>query len=252
MPALKQATPRNRLIAALPDRSRRRVLASCDEVPLVLAQVLCEAGGRIRNVYFPLNCVISLVTSLDDGARLEVGIVGNEGMLGTPLVLGVRDSLQNAVVQGAGTALRIGATDFRRHCKEDAALRQAMNLYIQVRMNQLAQTAACTHRHDVESRVARWMLMTRDRALSDCFHLTHEFLADMLGVRRVGITQAASSLQGRGLISYRRGEIVILDGAGLGKASCLCYGRGKAMYAQTMGVHAAAAQRYVGGATEPA
>jgi len=157
-----------------------------------------------------------------------------------------------SVVQGAGAALRMSAAAFRRHCRENAALRQAMNLYIQVRMNQLAQTAACTHRHDVESRVARWMLMTRDRALSNRFHLTHEFLADMLGVRRVGITQAASSLQERGLISYRRGEIVILNGADLGKASCLCYGRGKAMYAQTMGVHAAAAQRYVGGATEPA
>jgi len=241
MPALNHAAPRNRLIAALPDRSRRHVLASCEQVQLVLAQVLYESGGPIRDVYFPLNCVISLVTSLDDGAQLEVGIVGNEGMLGTPLVLGVRNSLQHAVVQGAGAALRMSAAAFRRHCKEDAVLRQAMNLYIQVRMNQLAQTAACTHRHDVESRVARWMLMTRDRALSNCFHLTHEFLAEMLGVRRVGITQAASSLQGRGLISYRRGEIVILNGAGLGKASCLCYGRGKAMYAQTMGVHASTA-----------
>ena len=252
MPALKQATLRNRLIEALPDRSRLRVLASCDQVELVLAQVLGTSGERIRAVYFPLNCVVSLVTSLDDGARLEIGIVGNEGMLGTPLVLGVRDSLQHAVVQGAGSALRMSATAFRRHCKEDAALRLAMNLYIQVRMNQLAQTAACTHRHDVESRVARWMLMTRDRALSNSFHLTHEFLADMLGVRRVGITQAASSLQERGLISYRRGEIVILNGAGLGKASCQCYGRGKEMYARTMGAHAAAAQRYAGGTTEPA
>lgn len=252
MPALKQAVPRNRLIAALPARSRLRVLASCDQLELVLAQVLHESGERIRDVYFPLNCVIALMISLDNGARLEVGIIGNEGMLGTPLLLGVRDSLQHAVVQGAGAALRMSATAFRRLCKEDAALRQAMNLYIQVRMNQLAQTAACTHRHDVESRVARWMLMTRDRALSDGFHLTHEFLADMFGVRRVSITQAAGSLQGRGLISYRRGEITILNGAGLEKASCLCYGRGKAMYAQTMGVYAAAAQRYVGGATEPA
>lgn len=252
MPALQQATPRNRLIAALPGRSRLRVLASCDKVQLVLAQGLYEPGGPIRDVYFPLNCVISLVTSLDDGARLEIGIVGNEGMLGTPLVLGVRNSLQHAVVQGAGAAWRMSATAFSRHCTEGTALRQAMNLYIQVRMNQLAQTAACTHRHDVESRVARWMLMTRDRALSNCFHLTHEFLADMLGVRRVGITQAASSLQERGLISYRRGEITILNGAGLGKASCSCYRRAKAMYAQMMGVHAAAAQRYVGGATEPA
>lgn len=252
MPASKQAKPRNRLIAALPDRSRRRVLSSCDQVELVLAQVLCESGGPIRDVYFPLNCVISLVTSLDDGLRLEVGIVGNEGMLGLPLVLGVRDSSQDAVVQGAGSALRMSATAFRRHCKDDAALRQGMNLYIQVRMNHLAQTAACTHGHDVESRVARWMLMTRDRSLSNCFHLTHEFLADMLGVRRVGITQAASSLQGRGLISYRRGEITILDGVGLNKASCQCYGRGKEMYARTMGVHAAVAQRYAGGATEPA
>jgi CRP-like cAMP-binding protein len=225
----------NRLLAALPTQSRQHFLEGCDTVELAFAEVLRGPGERIRHVYFPLDSFISLVTALDDGARLEVGIIGDEGMLGTSLALGVNNSPQHALVQGAGSALRMNAATFNDHCKHNAALRRQLGRYVHVLMGQLAQTAACTRYHHIEARLARWLLLTRDRAHSDRLHITHEFVAYMLGVRRVGITEAAHSLQGRGLIDYRRGQVVILDGAGLERASCGCYREASELYEQTMG-----------------
>jgi len=236
--------PMNRLLAALPDRNRRQFLAGCERIELRFAEVLCESGEQIRHVYFPVDGFISLVTTLDDGARLEVGIVGDEGMLGTSLVLGVNTSPQHALVQGAGTALRMNAAAFRGHYKRSEPLRLELNRYVYVLMNQLAQTAACARYHHVEARLARWLLMTRDRAHSDRFDLTHEFLAYMLGVRRVGITQAASSLQKRGLIDYSRGKISIRNNAGLERASCPCYGQANEMYEQVLGTRHGASHRH--------
>jgi len=225
----------NRLIDTLPIRDGTRLLAGCELTELGSGEVLCESGDRIGHVCFPLNSVISLVTALDDGEEMEVGIVGNEGMLGTSLVLGVNMALQRAVVQGAGGALRISAGAFERQLRETAALRQGMHRYVYVTMRQLAQTAACTRYHLIEARLARWLLLTRDRAHSNQFHITHEFLAYMLGVQRVGITRAARSLQDRGLIDCRRGQMAILDGAGLERSSCHCYRQGNDMYDLTLG-----------------
>jgi CRP-like cAMP-binding protein len=225
----------NRLIAALPRRSQSTFLARCEEVELEFATVLCVEGKPMEHVYLPEDSVISLVTVLADGARLEVGIIGNEGMLGTSILLGVNVSPLRAVVQGSGSALRMSAATFRRLCKQDVDLRQLMNRYVHVLMEQLAQTAACTRYHRVESRLARWLLMTRDRVANDRFHLTHEFLAYMLGVRRAGVTHAARSLHARSLIEYRRGAITVLDAAGLRKASCACYVRGNRIYERTLG-----------------
>lgn len=193
-------------------------------------------------MYFPTESFISLVTALDDGARLEVGIVGDEGMLGTSLILGVNSSPQHALVQGAGAALRMSAATFARHYRQDAELRQRLSRYVYVLMRQLAQTAACASYHLVAARLARWLLMSRDRAHRDQFHLTHEFLAYMLGVRRAGVTYAASSLQEQGLIDYSRGAITILDSAGLEKASCACYRGGNEMYERALGSRRAAAR----------
>lgn len=190
----------------------------------------------MQSVYFPVDSVISLVATLADGARLEVGIIGNEGMLGTSILLGVNVSPQHAVVQGGGSALRMSAAAFRRQCKQDVDLRELMNRYVHVMMAQLAQTAACTRYHRVESRLARWLLMTRQRVGDDRFQLTHEFLAYMLGARRAGVTQAARSLHAQGLIDYQRGAITVLDPSGLQKASCTCYARGNLIYQRTLGV----------------
>ena len=243
MPTPKHTSGENRLLAAMTQRSRQHFLSSCEQVELGFADVLCKLGERIRHVYFPTESFISLVTALDDGARLEVGIVGDEGMLGTSLILGVSTSPQHALVQGAGTALRMSAPVFMRHYQRNAELRRQLSRYVYVLMRQLAQTAACTSYHQVEARLARWLLMSRDRAHSDRFHLTHEFLAYMLGVRRAGVTRAASSLQKQGLIDYSRGAITVLDDAGLESASCACYRGGNEMYSQTLGLPRLASRR---------
>jgi CRP-like cAMP-binding protein len=231
MTVLKQSAPANRLLASLPTS----VLASCEHIELHFAEVLCESGEPIKDVYFPIDGFISLITTLESGEKLEVGIVGAEGMFGVSMVLGVKVASHHALVQGAGTALRMSATTFARHFKKNAVFQKDLHRYVYVLMRQLALTAACSHYHDTGARLARWLLLTRDRAHSDKFHLTHEFLAYMLGVRRVGVTEAATALQKRGLIEYRRGRIVILNGPGLEKASCTCYRQGNNLYEQTMG-----------------
>jgi len=227
----------NRLINALPSVDRQRFLAGCEHVELVFADVMIEAGEKCAHVYFPTGSFISLVAAVDEHERLEVGIVGDEGMVGTSLVLGVSVSPLHALVQGAGPALRMGAVAFRRQLESSAALRQGLNRYIYVLLNQLAQTALCTRYHFVEARLARWLLMTRDRAHSDQFSLTHEFLAYMLGVRRVGITTAARALEQRSLIDYSRGKITILDNKALEATACECYKQDIAVYARILAPH---------------
>jgi CRP-like cAMP-binding protein len=216
-------------------RVRQDLLSSCECVELGFAEVISRAGDRIRDVYFPTGSFISLVTELGASEELEVGIIGDEGMLGSSLILGVDISPQDALVQGAGAAWRMSTAAFRRHCDLSAPLRGELLRYVYVLMRQLAQATGCIHYHLVEARLARWLLMTRDRAHRDQFRLTHKFLALMLGVQRVGITLAAGSLQERGLISYSRGVIDIVDGGGLERASCRCYQRDNAMYRQVLG-----------------
>jgi CRP-like cAMP-binding protein len=231
----KSVASGNALLAALPRKDRAHLVAGCEEVSLVLSDVLFEPGDRMDAVYFPIAGFISLLTPVDRSTRLEVGLVGDEGMIGTPLVLGVAVSHLQALVQGAGSALRMDAAPFRRELARSAALEQVLDRYLFVRMSQLGQTAGCTRFHLVEARLARWLLMTRDRAHSNRFHITHEFLAMMLGVRRAGVTKAASSLQKRRLIRYSRGDIEVLDGAGLEKASCACYRADRETYRRALG-----------------
>jgi hypothetical protein len=174
-------------------------------------------------VYFPSASLVSLLTLVEGHMALEVSMVGREGIVGVPLALGIVDSPMRALVQGGGPALRMSATRFRAELGRNAPLQRGLNRYIHVLMGQIAQTAACNRFHLVEARLARWLLMTRDRVRSGEFRMTHDFLAHMLGVRRVGVTQAATALQRKKLIEYRRGSIRILDDRGLEAASCSCY-----------------------------
>jgi len=213
----------NRLIASLPRKEGNRILEQCEEVHLIFGSILCEPDTPFQHVYFPLSSFISLVAPVAGHQPLEMGLIGSEGMLGATMALGVNVVPLRAVVQGSGPALRMTAVQFRRELRDSPALGRTLNKYLYVLMAQLSQTAACTRFHEVEARLARWLLMTHDRAHSDHFHLTHEFLADMLGVRRSGVTVAAGNLQLRKLIGYTRGEISILDRKGLEAASCECY-----------------------------
>ena len=222
MPSTQRAPAVNRLLQALPSSDLRRVLAEAETVELAFGDVLYTPRERLSHVYFPTTSFISLIMSVDESA-LEVGLIGNEGMFGIPLVLGVDVSPVRAVVQGAGSALRMDAARFCRELGRSQAFKREISRYAFVHLNQLAQTATCTRFHVVEERLARWLLMTQDRAHADNFHITQEYLAFMLGVRRVGVTKAASSLQKRSLIHYSRGNITVLDRRGLKAASCGCY-----------------------------
>ncbi|MEP7056367.1 MAG: Crp/Fnr family transcriptional regulator [Caldimonas sp.] len=228
-------TNENHLIALLPRRDRQRLLAVCEPVELVLAEVLCEAGKPTRHVYFPIDGFISLIALIDGKPSLEVGMVGREGMLGAQLALGVKKAPLKALVQGPGAAWRIGAAAFRSELSRSPALQLGLDRYLYVLMAQLAASAGCLRFHLIGPRLARWLLMSQDRADADSFRVTHEFLAYMLGVRRVGITSAAGTLQRSGLIEYHRGDLTVLDRSGLEAAACGCYAADQRTYAEVLG-----------------
>ena len=215
--------PANSLLAALPRKLYQRLLPGLAPVTLKFGQVLYDPGEAIQEVYFPGNCVVSLLTLVKDQLALEVGLVGREGMVGVPVALGIDLSPVRALVQGAGSALQMSAARLRRELDRNPPLRRVLYRYTNALMSQITQTAACNRFHTVTARLARWLLMTRDRVQSANIHLTHEFLSHMLGVRRVGVTEAASVLQRKKLIEYSRGRIRILDHGGLEAASCPCY-----------------------------
>lgn len=220
----------NRLLEGLPRKERDRILLGCEPVDLEFGEILCEPDHPYRHVYFPLTGYISTVASVSNHQPLEIRLVGNEGMLGATMALGMNEVPLRAVVQGSGTALRMTAVQLRREMRASPHLRRMLRRYLYVLLAQLSQTTACTQFHEIEARLARWLLLTHDRAHADHFHLTHEFLADMLGVRRSGITIAAGALQKRNLIGYTRGEISVLDRGGLEAASCECYEAGMEDY----------------------
>ena len=213
----------NRVLASIPAREYKRLKAHLEPIELKFGQVLYEPGESIRHVYFPVDCLISLLTAVDKRRTLEVGMVGNEGMAGMPFILGMGVSGVRAIVQGGGTALRMASAPFRIEFDRNRPLQDALYRYTYALMAQVSQTAACNRFHEAEPRLARWLLMTRDRVGADEFSLTHEFLAHMLGLRREGVTEAASALKRRKLISYARGKIKILDVRALKKSSCSCY-----------------------------
>ncbi len=223
IPAEKLLSPSNQLIDSLPRADRDRVLSKASAVTLELGKVIYEQDAKMRHVYFPTDSFISMLTMVDENAMLEVGMVGSEGVCGHTVLLGSDVAPLRGLTQGAGKAWRLSTPVFRELTATIPALQDVVGRYTFVSLGQLARTSACTRFHVVERRLARWLLMTSDRARSDAFIVTQEFLAYMLGVRRVGVSDAANVLKSRRLIDYKRGSVEILNRPGLEAAACSCY-----------------------------
>jgi len=212
----------NRLLAGLRREDYDRLLPHLEKVSLPLREILYEANGPITHVFFPLSGVVSLVI-MDSDFTLEVGVIGNEGMVGTPVFLGADRSPTKTIVQIPGEAQRMEAKLFQKEMGRGGPLYGLVQRYTQAMINQISQSIVCNHRHSVEKRMCRWLLMSHNRVAADEFLLTHEFLAQMLGVRRPTVTAVAGTLQKAGLINYHRGRITIIDRKGLEATSCECY-----------------------------
>lgn len=225
MPSAVPASATNRLLDGLPSRVRQRMLDRCQLVELAFGVVLSEPSVRMRHVYFPINGCISLL-AITNNATLEVGLIGNEGMLGVSVALGIDIAPTRALVQRPGDSMRMSTGAFRDELDRSPVLRHELGRYTHVLVAELARRALCTCVHLLDARLARCLLMSHDRAHEDHFHLTHLLLSEMLGVRRGGVTEAAGTLQRKQLIRYSRGDITVLDRKGLESASCECYQAG--------------------------
>lgn len=227
MPVLKNGyngnSSVNRMLATLPKGEYKRLLPSLKLVNLIIGDVLYEPGSLIKYVYFPNNSVISLISPQLGTSSLEVGMIGNEGMAGLAVFLGVKSSSTQALVQGAGSAMRMTSANIRHESNRLSGLHSLLHRYSHSLLTQISQTAACNNFHLVHARLARWLLMTNDRLGLEEFPLTQSFLSNMLGVRREGVSEAASELQAHKLIRYSRGVITILNRRGLEANSCECY-----------------------------
>jgi len=225
----------NQLLAVLPRRAYQEILRRLEPVMLEFGDVLYGPREAIRHVYFPTGCMVSLLSLVEGHQALEVGMVGSEGMVGIPLALGVAVSPVRALVQGPGAALRMTSAHFLNDLRRTPLLQRAVSRYTYDLMAQVTQTAACNRFHQVEARLARWLLMTQERVGSNRFRLTQEMLGDMLGVLRVAVTNAAGALQRRKIIRYSRGEISILDPKALEAVACSCYQIVKLAHAPAQG-----------------
>jgi CRP-like cAMP-binding protein len=228
----------NRLLGLLPAADRGRLRPHLQRVPLEYRQSLYRAHKSIEFVYFIETGVGSLVNTMKNGDASEVGTIGNEGMVGLPLLLGDSRGPTSVYVQVPGSGLRMKATQLAKELARSAPMRAVMLLYAHAFFNQVAQSAACNQFHSLEQRCCRWLMMTRDRMQSDEFLLTQEFLAMMLGVQRTGVTAAAGALQRAGLIRYSRGNVSIIDRNGLKRRACECYGVSAREFDRLLGVGA--------------
>lgn len=223
MAAAKAQPIENKLITLLRPRAQRDFLRRAEVVELACGDILFEPGTPLRHVYFPLRGFISRIAILDGKFLLDMGLIGNEGMLGAITALDVWDTPMRATVQGTGEALRMTTPAFRRALREVSGLAPLIHHYLYVMIAQLGRSSGCTRFHSIGPRLARWLLMVQDRAHADHFFITQESLANMLGVRRAGVTMAAGDLKRKRLIRYSRGKINILDRRGLMRMSCSCY-----------------------------
>jgi CRP-like cAMP-binding protein len=214
---------RNRLLDALPPEEYERLARGLEPVELQLGQTLFEPGEKTEYVYFPVEAIISLLTDLDDGTGMEVGLVGREGMVGISTLYGVERESKLDAVQRTGSALRMRADDFREALTRGGQLQRLLLHYAHALMSQISQSVVCNVRHKIDGRFVRWLLMFQDRAEADEFELTHEFMAGMLGVTRSSIGEAVRKLQEMGLVSYDRGRFRVVNRAAMEQMACECY-----------------------------
>lgn len=226
---------KNRLLAALPPEEYERLLPNLETVPLNFKQVLYDINKPIEYIYFPKNCLASLLTIMENGEAVEVGTVGNEGMVGLPVFLGADTIPGQAFVQIPGDGMRMRTDVFKREVTPGTPLFNLLQRYTQALFNQIAQSAACNRLHSIEERLCRWLLMTHDRVGADQFPLTQEFMGQMLGVRRASVSMAAAILQKAGFIRYSRGKMTICDRPGMEDSTCECYGIVKTEFDRLLG-----------------
>lgn len=222
----RNATPspdQNRLLAALPADACNRLFSHLELVDLPLGKVLYESGDAQRHVYFPVNCIVSLLYVLESGASAEISVVGNEGIVGVALFMGGSSSLNRAIVQSAGSAYRLSGQRLKDEFNIHADLLQLLLRYTQCLITQMAQTAVCNRHHNIDQQLCRWLLLSLDRLPDNQLNMTQELIANMLGVRREGVTEAAGKLHKLGVINYNRGHITVLDRPLLEQLSCECY-----------------------------
>ena len=213
----------NHLLDALPGGDFDRLASHLEVIPMKLGEVLYEPGARLRYVYFPTTCIVSLLYVMEDGASAEIAVVGNEGMLGISLFMGGETTPSHAVVQSAGYGVRLQAHLLKEEFARFGPMMHLLLRYTQALITQMAQTAVCNRHHSVDQQLCRWLLLSLDRLATNELSMTQELIANMLGVRREGVTEAAGKLQEAGLINYRRGRITVLDRPGLEARSCECY-----------------------------
>lgn len=221
---------KNALINLLPKDTQERFLSKADLKSISLSQLLGAAEAPTEFIYFPVDGFISIVQGIDAHPPLEVGMIGREGVLGAEVILGINQNIFGSIVQGAGNAWRISLKNFMSEIQNTPELHVVINAYLAVRMNQLGISVACEHFHEIGPRLAKWLLMSQDRAQSPTFMMTHEFIALMLGVRRVGITTTAADFRRRGLIEYHRGEMKVLNRVALKAEACSCYQKNRKIY----------------------
>jgi CRP-like cAMP-binding protein len=237
----------NRLLAALPESDFQDLLPDLEPVALTLGQVLHESGGTMVHAYFPTTSIVSLLNVLESGASAEIAVVGNEGVVGISLFMGGGSTPSRAVVQSAGQAFRLKAAIVRKQFEKPGPLMHLLLRYTQALLTQMAQTAGCNRHHSLNQQLCRWLLLSLDRLQGNNLLMTQELIANMLGVRREGVTEAALRLQHAGLIRYKRGQIAVLDRPGLEKRSCECYKVVKSEYDRLLpgSKTAAAAHRHL-------
>ena len=214
----------NHLIAALPPDEFNRLKSNLEPVSLPLGEVIYESGEQLDYIYFPTTAIISLLYIMENGSTAEIGMAGNDGLVGIALYMGGSTTPSRAIVQSAGNAFRMPSRALNDEFSLGGVFQKILLRYTQALMTQISQTAVCNRLHSVSQRLCRWLLIARDRVQSDTLHLTHEFVSQMIGAPRTSVTSIAGSLQREGLVNYQRGKIVILDRAGLEAASCECYG----------------------------